>query len=384
MKHNNGSYAAISSNCFIEIKNKNLIITREDGKKSEKELPFKEFEVCGLGANGNLAIKAKDGIYIINIEGAGSVRFVKEFAAKALASKHSAVGAVELNNTGSLICVEKINYNHSFLDKLLNKMRAVKAPPQAANYQFVLYNLRDKTARNAFTFSFSGKGKSAMKWAISSNFKYLVLIEKEVRSGKGFLYIINLAINKVLAKIDISDVKVENISVNNLGACLCDTNGSGKGYLILTSNGKISRFHKESSSHLMHFGNRIMAFKKIGSHRLIIKGLDEKVIYEANLEPLEKLNGNYKLFFNDDDDIDLVMPQNGNVKIVKCHLNNFQYDLKKWDDLAKKYGKLKIFTENKTVDPAVCAAGVMTDSAVTRYEELSVSLYESLKEKMRN
>lgn len=384
----NKYYMTADSRNIIEI-NGNKIVVIKNGNKIKKELPFTEFEICGFGNNGNIAVKTSDGIFVDSISGDKDPYFIVEFSPMVMTDNNSKLGSVKLNNKGNMVCAEKINYRNNFLDNLMNKLKKDEPSPRLINYQFIIYNLSDNNARTAFILPMGGKEENKIRWQISPNFKYMAIVEEVQNKGKEILYIVNLAIGTILAKIEISSTSAKNMNINNLGMCMFEVNGGLKEYVIITSNGKVMRFKKDISNKLMHFGNKIIVFKKINKPHLVIKDMDEKVICEANLAPLEKMNLDYNVYFNEKDDIDLVVSQDDRIKVLHCHLENFHYDLKRWEMLAKeKTGKSKNNGNGKKEELDNMAqnmsAAINNDGFKVDYEDLSKSLYKSLMENMGN
>lgn len=385
----NKYHITADSKNIIKMDGKTIIIIK-NGHKIKKEIPFTEFEICGFGNNGNIALKTSDGIFVDNIYGGKDPYFIVEFSPMSLAGNNSKLGKVILNNKGSMLCVEKLNYRNNFLDNLVNRLgRNAKhrAPAQRLiNHQFVIYNLTDNSKRTAFIFPLGGKEKNKISWNISPNFKYMAMVEDAHSKNKEMLYIVNLALGTILAKIEISSTHAKNLNINNLGVCMFEVNGSLKEYVIITSNGKVMRFKKDSSANLMHFGSKIMVFKKNNKPHLIIKDMDEKLICEADLAPLEAMKLDYNVYFNEEDDIDLILTQDDRIKVMRCNLNSFHYDLKRWKTLADKKNKsngetakedMGIIAENITAE--IKGNGFKPD-----YDSLSQSLYKSLMEKKNN
>jgi|GEM_PF-4393469 len=384
----NKYYMTADSRNIIEV-NGNKIAVIKNGSKIMKDLPFADFEICGIGNNGNIAVKTTGGIFVESVSNDKQPYFIGEFSPEVLNGKNSKLGSVKLNNKGNMVCAEKINYRNNFLDNLVNKFgRGTTCgahSPRLINHQFVIYNLSDNNLRTAFILPMGGKENNKIRWSISPNFKYMAVVE-EVRDKKNeMLYIVNLAIGTILAKIEISSTTAKNLNINNLGVCLFEVNGGLKEYVIITTNGKVMRFKKDIATKLMHFGNKIVVFKSTNRPHLVIKDMDEKIICEANLAPLEKMNLDYNVYFNEKDDIDLIVSQDDRIKVVHCHLENFHYDLKRWENLAKEKAhngngskeKLKGMAEDMS-------EAINNDGFKVDYEDLSRSLYKSLMEKMEN
>lgn len=380
----NKYYMTADSRNIIEV-NGNKIAVIKNGSKIMKDLPFADFEICGIGNNGNIAVKTTGGVFVDSVSGDKKPYFIEAFSPGILNENNSKLGSAKLNNKGNMVCAEKINYRNNFIDNLVNKFKKDESAPKLINHQFVIYNLSDSNMRTAFILPMGGKENNKIRWSISPNFKYMVVVE-EVRDKKNeMLYIVNLAVGTILAKIEISSTTAKNLSINNFGVCIFEVNGGLKEYVIITSNGKVMRFKKDIATKLMHFGNKIIVFKSTNRPHLVIKDMDEKIICEANLAPLEKMNIDYNVYFNEKDDIDLIVSQDNKIKVLHCHLENFHYDLKRWELLAREKTdngngnkeKLKSMVEDMS-------AAINNDGFKVDYEDLSKSLYKSLMEKMEN
>lgn len=380
----NKYYMTADSRNIIEVNGSKIAVIKNGGKVM-KELPFADFEICGFGNNGNIAVKTADGVFIDSVSGDKQPYFIGDFSPGTLSENNSKLGSAKLNNKGNMVCVEKINYRNNFIDNLVNKFGMGTTcgahSLRLINHQFVIYNLSGNNSRTAFILPMGGKEKNKIRWSISPNFKYMAVVEEAHDKKNEMLYIVNLAVGTILAKIEISSTTAKNLNINNFGVSIFEVNGGLKEYVIITTNGKVMRFKKDAATKLMHFGNKIIVFKKTNKPQFVIKDMEEKIICEANLAPLERMNLDYNVYFNEEDDIDLIVSQDDRIKVVHCHLENFHYDLKRWENLAKEKAhngngnkeKLKSMAEDMS-------AAINNDGFKVDYEDLSRSLYKSLME----
>ncbi|MFH1452961.1 MAG: hypothetical protein ABIH00_03135 [Armatimonadota bacterium] len=382
----NGFSSTEKQGSFIEVAGRTLSIIK-NGQRINKDLLFEASSVCGYGKNGNMVVKTDEGVKIINVLDSGVIHLLTDFSKNSLREENAFLGDIKIDDKGKLLCIERMNYRYKLIDMVLNLLKIRKAVPHIEDRQFIFYNLEERTRRLVYVHSMYKRGKNRVRWAISPNFKYLVIIEKEYKNQKESVYIVNIAINRVLARIDVADTSAENVMVNNFGFCLFEIKKRSRKweYVILTSNGKVIRFEKDTSTKLMHFGNKIIVFKKPKESQLIIKDLNEKTIGEFDLKPLKKLDFNYELFFNENDDIEVVLSQNGKVKVLHCSLDTFHTDVKRWQVLAEKMEKAEAIERISSRNDISPRRGrSFMNFRVDSHEALSQALYNSLTEKMDN
>ncbi|MCL5773700.1 MAG: hypothetical protein M1536_04900 [Firmicutes bacterium] len=331
-------YVSPNSRYFIAEDKENISLLRDERTIWARTKRSEDAEVIGVGNNGIAAIKSSGEIFVCKPSLEEPKKPVEAFNSGSLDQTSSKLEKIRFNNHGNSLCIEKITLQSRLSEKIFQLLSAVPVEKNAALYEIIFYDI--VTSRNFIFYKFIGDRRLSepFRWEISSSFTYMVVVESR-KSGRDIhkkVSIIDVPEETVIYEFTLSNIEIGKLFVNNAGCVLIEIPGKEREAYIVSSEGEKNVIPLAKNCHLLHLGmQKVMIYSTLPPY-IMVKDFNNQVIHHVDLHGLKALNVDYRISFNEGDEIDFVFKQEDQFRIVHSNLEHFTVDAKRWDLLAQQ------------------------------------------------
>lgn len=346
-------FGSHNSRMFLGLEGRDIFLLRDYREAWKRKIKYTNFEVIGVGNNGKVFVKADEGIIVYPQEESGEEYIIPAFEKNALNSENSVISKVVVNRSGDQLCVEKQSIKSKLTEKLFSILASSAAKEKGQSiHELVLYDMKSGKQLIFYKFSVDRRTPHAFTWNISPDFRYAIMGEAQ-KAFKG-----------AETKFSVADVREESIFdqfvldgltdwilyVNNFGTYLIDS-------LQVKDNREVLIGNKEANNYKItipniykveHLGKNFVTLQSRMEPTIQFKRFDNSIIQEIDLTPLQEMNMDYQLIFNERDDIDFIARKEGNVKVIHTNLQRIAIDAKRWHLMVEQFRIDEEISKRKT------------------------------------
>jgi hypothetical protein len=306
----------------------------------KRNIDYSNFQVVGVGDNGNAVIKSDEGIIIYFPRLQDKEKVLDVFSKKHLDEQNAAIGKVMFDQYGKNICIEKITYKSRFTEKILKLLDSTKSDKGEALHELIIYELATGKQTIIHRFTVDRRISYAFSWDISPDFSHIIIGEAQ-KSFKGIdteFSAFNLRDNKTYDKFVLEGLTEWILKANNHGMFFVDSPQRKDKRQILVTNINRDKFRLTVPSHyaFSHLSKGYIAFQSRIHPTFLFKRYDDTEIQEIDFSGIERLKMDYRLIFTEREDIYLLVYKGQNAKIAHTNIERLQVDTKRWQMVAEQ------------------------------------------------
>ncbi|MBI3930211.1 MAG: hypothetical protein HY319_32035 [Armatimonadetes bacterium] len=288
-----------------------------------------------IGNNGELFFRGPEGVYRLRKE-RGHLEPIEPLSTLARGEEGAYLGAVQVSVEGRDFCYERIAPESRLSDKLFRLLRSGTGDAKALGHQLYLYTLGGEKALNFYSALVDPARSDRFLWAISPTFKYL-LVSQPDRKGHLLFQVIDILDEAVMAEFEMRVRDITAVMVNDLGTALLEVRRPGDEKLVVSMlNGARHLVGLPPGSHVIHLGDDWVAVETRPTPFMIIKGFDDSVRVNADLRPLHELGVDFRICFNERNDIDILSYRDRVLNVQHTDLQSLPTDAKRWQLMARQ------------------------------------------------
>lgn len=286
-----------------------------------------DYIVLGVGNNGDAFYMLNAEVCVAHFSSPAKVRkidFIKEMFLEATRFK---LKNFYLNGFG-----ESIAFEREILKPALKKTET---------HEIIVYNVLTGEKKKIYECVLDSFRRESFIWNISRDFYSLVAIRGKEEKKK---YLYDIFISKGLegfkkCNYQLCDVKIENVFIHNSGIGGAIYSYDNKREMaVFVDSGKFFKLALGKGHEFLHLSQNNVVFWS--NEEVIVKNFQGELLYRASFHGLSELGFNYRLLFNERDDLDLVLFKGGKIKFFLTELRNLPIESKRWKFLAENLEEL--------------------------------------------
>ncbi|MHC9539005.1 MAG: hypothetical protein AB9903_05755 [Vulcanimicrobiota bacterium] len=274
-----------------------------------KQMPESFGAILGVGNNG-MVLTRKDRevkLHHINKE----LEALSGFVPERKGAPPVETGRIAINEMGTSLCAELKGQSEEEDEGIARSLlKSFSRKKVVFKHRLVIYDLDSGGGREVWSFQREGVGDTSFLWDVSSDFKYLMLVEttfpdKQQGTKMTRLYLINLEDDKTEAQMTLSNITPLSIRLNERLMCLLEIQDEGMNQLLTISPKGDKQFIRPPSrdNELVFFGNDLVVFRLIQEQVLLFKDFTDKFLYLIDEGLLFDFALDYPLLFRLNGDV---------------------------------------------------------------------------------
>jgi hypothetical protein len=312
-----------------------MFLAKEECTLWEREIPFDVFQLLAVGTYGSVFLRGPQGIYVYELQGAEPSGPLQRWSREELAATSSQLGAVKVAADGRSLCVERMTLQTRLSEKIFEFLSSTTVEPHTTIHEIIFHDLVDDTTKFFYRAMSSVKNPQKFLWDISPDFEWIVMGEPQSKNNTMRFAVAHVPTQTIYHEFLIPQLRVHALRVGRGGTAVVDVSqGSERGIVVVTREGQRSTLTPPTEYTLAHVGPGWVALKTSPTPFLIVKGFDDQLIVHADLRPLERLEVDYDVHFNERDDIDIVSLTDIGVRVVHSNVHDLEIDARRWEIVA--------------------------------------------------
>lgn len=328
--------ASANSRYYVGVRDNEIFFAREGAVVWEKQIPFDDFQVVAVGGNGQVFIHGPDGLYVYDANGREMHAPVARWSRETLASTSSQLTALRVSANGTRLCIERSTLQTGLSQKIFEFLSSNKVEPNTTIHEIFFHDLTDDTLKSFYRCLSPVRNQQQFLWNISRNFSWIVFAEPERKGALIRFSVANVETKTIYHEFAIPNIRIHALLIGRDGTALVDVSqNEGRAIIIVTLESE-KRIITTPSLHydVRHLGKDFAAIMMRTVPLLLIKNFDDQVVAQADLKPLQSLNMEYDVAFNDRDGIDLMSMTNNLFKVVHTNVDFLSTDARRWEHMA--------------------------------------------------
>ncbi len=246
------------------------------------------------------------------------------------------LGGLHISPDGKSYCYERIASVSRLSDKLLHFLKMNQEEPKVLEHQLLLYNTESQSSANYYTAFIDPNKKDKFYWSVSPSFKYLLVSQPE-RRGNILFQVIDIVEEALLSEFEMRVRDITATYINDHGTVGLEIHRPGEDKLAIAKlDGSRYLVNIIARSRIIHLGSNTVSMQTMPKPSLIVKHFDDSVVVNADLRPLVELGINFRIHFNDREDIDIIGYEKGILNITHTDLQGLPTDAKRWKWMAQQ------------------------------------------------
>jgi len=335
-------FGSENSRYLLSLEGRSISLLRDYRELWQKSINYSHFEILGVGNNGKVFIKAKEGLVVYLPKPKEKEFIIQPFDCETLKKDNSLLPKVITDRSGERLCIEKVTYKRKLSEKLFKILSSSTARGEMgqAVHELIIYYLETGRQIIFYKFKVDRKIPHAFSWSISPDFCFAIWGEaqKVFKGMETRFSVANVREQSIYDQFVLEGITEWILYINNFGSSLIDSPQKKDQRELLVSNIEADKFRitVENKFAPLHLGKHYIAFKSRMEPKFLFKRYDNSIIQEVDLSPLDALGIEYQAIFNDRDDIDFVALKDGHIKVVHSNVDRFSVDAKRWQLMAEQ------------------------------------------------
>jgi hypothetical protein len=331
-------------------------VSKEDSVLWEREIPWEIFQVLGISNYGHLFLRGPEGVYVYESNGQAMHEPIGRWSRQEMATTSSQLGAVKVSADGKTVVVERTTLHTRMSQKIFEFLSSTQVEPNTTIHELIFHNIVEDTTKRFYQTMSSVKSPQKFLWNMSLDFEWLIMAEPQKNQQVRFS-VVHVQSQTIYHEFAIPDLRVHALAVSRDGTALVDVSqGEERGIVIVTIDGKRSTVTSPTNYQVLHLANSFVALKTQPVPFMLIKGFDDRLITQADLRPLDRLDMQYDVHFNEKDSIDLMSMSDTSFKVIHTSLEFLETDSRRWQKVADTAESEKAYQEEAKAEAARQAA----------------------------
>ena len=339
---------------ILGLEGRELFFLRDCRELWRREIEFANFEIVGVGNNGNVIIKSDEGILIYSPDPLEDELSIPVFRNEILKNENSSIAKIAMHRSGERICIEKVSYKSKLSEKLFKILSSSPRLERGqAHHELIFYEINSGKQVIFHKFTIDRKIPHSFTWNISPDFSYLIWGEaqKVFKGTETKFSAVDIREGSYYDQFVLEGLTDWIIFVNNFGSYLIDSpqRRDLRELLIGKLNARNYKISVTNEYHPTHMGKDFVAFESHFKPKLYFKRYDDSEIQTIDLSPLDDLSLDYQILYNEQDDINFVVKRDDEIKMVHTNIERLKVDSRRWKMMAEQQKVDKEIEKKRTV-----------------------------------
>ncbi|MDQ7825648.1 MAG: hypothetical protein RDV48_22805 [Candidatus Eremiobacteraeota bacterium] len=268
-----------------------------------------DFIVAGLGNNGMLLVKRRNAL--IRYMQDNTVLPVESARIFERRENAPSMQKVTIDSLGQTVILETVEQEVSREKKKFISFSKTASSERIINiHRIISFDLESEERHELWRFDRESSTYGSFLWDITKDGKLLAVAgtapqEEDPRIFLTRIYLLNVAEDKSLFQINLSNVQARSLKINNEGEVLLHiVDGTRNEYIVIDKRGEKSFVTSPmGESRPLYFGKDLIVLELIPSRLLMFKSFDDKLVYIVDQVMYEALGFLYPAMFKANDEM---------------------------------------------------------------------------------
>ncbi|MCE1245321.1 MAG: hypothetical protein LWY06_01620 [Firmicutes bacterium] len=334
-------FSSENARFLLGLEGRDISLVKENRDVWKRKIKYNNFEVLGVGNNGNVYIKADEGIVLFPPDSAAAEKILPWLDNNTLSNEGASIVKAVMHKSGERLCVQKMSMKSKLTEKLFKILSSSpKMEKGQALHELLFYDAISGRQTVFHKFAIDRKVPHAFTWSISRDFHYLIISEaqKVFKGTETRFSIASVIENSILDQFVLEGLTEWILMINSNGTYLIDSpqKREPRELLVGTPRSHTYKLTISNEYRAEHLGKDFVAFQSRMEPRLIFKRYDNSIVQEVDFAPLRELKLDFQTVFSDSDDIVLVTRSEGEVKLVHTSKDSIAIDAKRWQMMSEQ------------------------------------------------
>lgn len=330
-----------NSRYYVGVRGDKILFFHQDTVVWDKRIPFEVFQVVAVGGNGNVFVRAPEGIYVYDAMGRELHAPLARWSRKALQTTSSQLAALRVSSDGTRLCIERSTLQTRLSQKIFEFLSSNKVEPNTTIHEIFFSNTVDDSLQQFYRCMSDTKSPQKFLWDISVDFMWIVLAEPEKKGTQIRFSVAHVESKTIYHEFAIPNVRIHALKVSLDGTALVDLSQDGRRAIVVVTldSVKYSITVPSMDYTVRHIGKGFVAIMTQTTPFILIKGFDDRLIARADLRPLQRLKMDYDIHFNGRDAIALVSMTGSRFKVIHTSVEFLEVDAQRWEQIPETRGE---------------------------------------------
>jgi len=334
-------FASKNSRFILGLEGREIFLYKDQRELWKREISYNNFEVIGVGNNGNVFVKADEGILIYPPRAHDTELMIPVFKREILHHENAGLAKMFVDSSGNRLCVEKITLKSKLSEKLFKILSSSpKVERGQAMHELILYDLVSGKQKIFYKFTVDRKIPHSFTWCISSDFRYIIWGEaqKVFKGTETKFAAADVREESVYDQFILEGLTEWVLLINTHGSYLIDSPQRREKRELLIGDINANNFRISISNEFrpIHIGKNFVAFRSRMQPRMFFKRFNDAAIQDVDLTSLEEMELDYDILFNERDDIDFIARKDGELKVIHTNMEQLSVDARRWEIMAEQ------------------------------------------------